>query len=895
MSKGLKFKKFDLHIHTPASDDYSDKSVTALQIVENAISKGLSGIAITDHQTGAWIDSIKKEAKGKGLAVFPGVELKVHGGKSGIHLIILFDIDKDTSHVNAFLNTVKVYDKNGKPDLISNKTVIDIAKELEEYDPSAILVMAHGDSSQGVLKDMRGQQRNEIFKPEYHCLLGIEAPESDFVDPQKIKDGDRIIDLFDGGFIDFHNKKIGVYQASDAHCLNDIGSKSTYFKVDDEISIEDIRQSFIDRDTRIRQNFEYKETLYPHIDKIKITSGFLSDQEVEFHEGLNSLLGAKGSGKSLIVEFLRFVLFQPPKILEIKNDHDSKLEKCLKLHGSVEVTISDESGKKYLIKRTYNPADNFPVEIIDLFDNSKKDFEIEKLFPVLFLSQNEIIKIAEDRSGKSQREFIDRFFDFYKYQQDIKDQIKDLNEIDSKFAESLRSYISMLNVQRRISSCKEEIEKLDRQVNNKVFDKYSKQEKIGRAINNQISFIDNLKDSLNNTESEYKDIVAITTDDPIVNSDPAVKRSIESANEAVKKINSALTDAISTIEQQKIAISQEYKDWKNGFDIIKAEYDKVVIETGGTQVTLDQRRKKLTSDLSELERELAKYSGKSQLLDIRIKKRDETLLKLEKAYRSYFVQRTDRCEYFTKNSSGSLNVTIKEMEDKTAFKNNLIFFKKGSWLKDEEIEAISEKISPKDFIDNIFGYERSERNSKGFITNLSNLTGIKEENIERLLQHLLETYTYEEILALMYTSIPEDVPSINYKVDSVFKPLSELSVGQKAVALLIISLSDGNFPIVIDQPEDSLDLRSIWDDVCIKIRGNKENRQFIFTTHNSSVAVASDSDKFTILQSNSTKGEVLFSGSINQPEIKKEVINYLEGGNGTYEKKRQKYIDFRKS
>ncbi len=122
-----------------------------------------------------------------------------------------------------------------------------------------------------------------------------------------------------------------------------------------------------------------------------------------------------------------------------------------------------------------------------------------------------------------------------------------------------------------------------------------------------------------------------------------------------------------------------------------------------------------------------------------------------------------------------------------------------------------------------------------------------------------------------------------------FKLLDELSVGQKAVALLIIALSDGTFPIVIDQPEDSLDLRSIWDDVCMKMRNSKEQRQFILTTHNSSVAVASDTDMFTILQASDTNGKVLYTGTLNRQEMRKEVIDYLEGGSDTYYLKRSKY------
>ena len=285
-SHGLKFKKFDLHVHTPASGDYKDKEITADDIVNEAIKKGLSGIAITDHQTGDWIDSIKDKAKAKNLAVFPGVEIKVHGGQSGIHLIVLFDITKTSNHVLAFLNTIKVYNYNGKSDIIANKTIIDVAKELQEFDPTAVLILAHCDSTLGVDSDMRGEQRSNIFKPEWFCLLGAEASEANFLDKDKKQKHTRIVDLVDGGYPVFHGKKLGVYQASDAHSVQDIGAKFTYFKVDEPITLEDIKQSLLDRDTRIRQSFEFQEHTYPCIKSLKVTSGFLSDQCFVFHEGL---------------------------------------------------------------------------------------------------------------------------------------------------------------------------------------------------------------------------------------------------------------------------------------------------------------------------------------------------------------------------------------------------------------------------------------------------------------------------------------------------------------------------------------------------------------------------------------------------------------------------------
>ena len=889
-TKGLKFRKFDLHIHSPASDDFKDKTTTPEDIVTQAIAKGLAGIAITDHQTGTWVDRIKLAAGSKDLAVFPGVELKVHGGKDGIHILVLFDVDKSSKHVAAFLNTLKVYEHRGAPRSV-NKTVVDVAKELQEFDPEAILVLAHCLSTQGVVGDMRGGQRSEIFKPEWISLIGAESTEADFLNPEKIKNRSRVVDFFDGKHEPYHFKKLGVYQASDAHELSRIGEKFTYFKVDDHITIEDIRQCLIDRETRIRQSFEYRETTYQKINGIKITSGFLEDQELEFHEGLNSILGAKGSGKSLAIEFLRFALNQQPKDEELFFDHNSKLEKCLKLHGEAIVSFTDESGKRYQIKRTYNPAENFPIEIVDLSDGSKKDFQIEQIFPVLFLSQNEIIKIAEDKTGASQREFIDKFFDFYKYQQEIEKLKKDLAEVDYRFVDSLKAHLAASDLQKKISTRKEEILKIARQLEDPIFTKYSKKEKIGQAIKTQIEFNDSLKESLLNTEIEYKDLMSPSVDEDDVETaaDPAVKRAIGITDEAIKEIKNAFSGSIRLLDQKAKALNQEYVNWKNGFESIKVEYEKIVKDAGGNLRSLDQRRKILVVELGSMEKEMAKYKGKAQQMKAISEKRNEVIDKLDGAYRAYFDERKKRCDYFTSQSGGALSVTIKEREDKTGFRENLLKIKRGSWLKDEDIEAISQSISPREFIDNLFRYEWWGRAKKDSLQDIETKTKIRIENIEKLAQHLLDEYDYKDILALLYTSVPKDVPLICYRVGTDFKKLDELSIGQKAVALLIISLSEGAFPIIIDQPEDSLDLRSIWEDVCQKLRGSKDRRQFIFTTHNASVAVASDSDKFTILQADANQSKVIYSGSINRSDIKKEVIDYLEGGTDTYSKKRAKY------
>ena len=73
--KGTRWFKCDLHLHSPASKCFEDKTVTPEQWVEKAIEKGLQCVAVTDHNSGEWIDKIKLAAQDKDLFVFPGVEI----------------------------------------------------------------------------------------------------------------------------------------------------------------------------------------------------------------------------------------------------------------------------------------------------------------------------------------------------------------------------------------------------------------------------------------------------------------------------------------------------------------------------------------------------------------------------------------------------------------------------------------------------------------------------------------------------------------------------------------------------------------------------------------------------------------------------------------------------
>src|ERR1700720_4559812 len=103
---GLARVALDLHVHTPASDDWRGDPATPDQIVARALEQGLDGIAITDHQSGESVDALRDASKDTGLTIIPGVEINNLAGNEGIHLIALFDCATTMQDIDRFLGSI---------------------------------------------------------------------------------------------------------------------------------------------------------------------------------------------------------------------------------------------------------------------------------------------------------------------------------------------------------------------------------------------------------------------------------------------------------------------------------------------------------------------------------------------------------------------------------------------------------------------------------------------------------------------------------------------------------------------------------------------------------------------------------------------------------------------
>lgn len=137
---------------------------------------------------------------------------------------------------------------------------------------------------------------------------------------------------------------------------------------------------------------------------------------------------------------------------------------------------------------------------------------------------------------------------------------------------------------------------------------------------------------------------------------------------------------------------------------------------------------------------------------------------------------------------------------------------------------------------------------------------------------------------------PEDVIQLEYKTDAgVWKALSNASAGQKTAAILTLILSEGNKPLILDQPEDDLDNYLIYDLVVDQLRKSKETRQIITVTHNANIPVNGDSEVIIVMDSETKHLSPKLIGTIEDEEIKKALCAIMEGGTAAFNMRSKRY------
>ena len=138
-----------------------------------------------------------------------------------------------------------------------------------------------------------------------------------------------------------------------------------------------------------------------------------------------------------------------------------------------------------------------------------------------------------------------------------------------------------------------------------------------------------------------------------------------------------------------------------------------------------------------------------------------------------------------------------------------------------------------------------------------------------------------------------DLPVFEYQVRSDdFLPFENASPGQQATALLSILLLQDGPPLLIDQPEDDLNMKII-NEIVETLWQAKTHRQVIFASHNANLVVNGDAELVICCDyrtsATESGGQIKLTGAIDVPEINREIAEVMEGGVKAFKLRQQKY------
>ena len=331
---GLNWKKCALHIHTPESFDYKgDKNINPEQFLEKLIENNVDIIAITDHSSFEYIDKIynAKNDLDCSIIIFPGTEIHT---KDGIHLIVLFERETDVDKMIHFLNNIDIEQEQFGTDNKCDKLLegYEIINKLEEL--NALPIFAHVCSNKGLFKDFSGHEiKDEIIKQKkfiFECKKNkINEINTDEILPLIIKS-------------DFHNET----EFSNDDCY-------TWIKLDDDPNLLALRQIIYDPVVRLRYEVPLKkENCY--IRKIQLNCHYFKDNSIIFNPELNTLIGGRGTGKSLIIEVISFILGRYPSLnYSIILEYTKKLNDIFNDGESFSMIFNGNDGNEYIISRVF--------------------------------------------------------------------------------------------------------------------------------------------------------------------------------------------------------------------------------------------------------------------------------------------------------------------------------------------------------------------------------------------------------------------------------------------------------------------------------------------------------------------------------------------------------------
>ena len=853
-----------------------DEETYAEALVATALDLGVTVMAVTDHNSARGVPAIRNIASDRGITVFPGFELK---SAEGIHVLCIYAPDTSLDQLNIYLGDAGIRSP-GPSSNASTKYFGDIVDTVARQ--NGIAVAAHVTASGGLLATLTGEARISAWRTPK--LMAVQIPGALCEVPAKYRPillnqdpaHRRLPTAGD-------NLALAVVNAKDVAEPDDLrhDSATCYIKMSD-VSIEGLRQAFLDPESRIRLASDPLPTDHNEILSLTWSGGFLDDVVLTFNPNLNVLIGGRGAGKSTVVESIRYVLGLTPSTQQARLAHDGIIKHVVRSGTKIVLRIRSlhPSKRQYTIERI---APNPPV--VRDHDGHVSSLLPRDLLPGIGIwGQHEILELAQDRNKLT--ELLAGFMD--------KDS--DLDERKATTAEQLEhNRHSIVSTQQDIDNADERLaalpglqETLQRFKDIGLEDRLRKQRLLvreERVMETIVECIASFRDFAEGIKRELPVDRTFLSDKSL--RDLPGRDILSKGNALLVQLGNEL-QSITVQMDQLLDAAQEggaviAEEWQAHKIKIETQYHEILRElkqgaVDGEEYIQLQRKIERLAPLRDQRNALATF------LQSVVERRQALLAEWADVTAAEY-QRLNR-------AADDVNSKLaRHIKMETIFQGN----KKPlvDLLRESIRGRVKETIDKLNAASSLSLQEFADTCRRGQQA-LEQEYLLTPAQARRLSQMDLETLMQIEELDLPATTdIRLNTAPKGHS--PVWRDVETLSTGQKATAVLLLLFLESDAPLVIDQPEDDLDNRFVTEGVVPRLRRAKQRRQFLLSTHNANIPVLGDAELIFGLTTTSsrheTKAEVQpeHVGSIDVSSVREIVEEILEGGREAFEHRRRKY------
>lgn len=547
---------------------------------------------------------------------------------------------------------------------------------------------------------------------------------------------------------------------------------------------------------------------------------------------------------------------------------------------TLNVTSKAQSGQRYTISRRYGEQ-----PIVKNEQGQPSHLNIRDILPdVVLLGQNEILEIEKDDSAKLAliNDFLPDGHESDETLREIKRRLTDNRKKWIKADEDFDRLNAVVQQEPKLKEQVAQFKKLGIEKKLKNVDLLEKETSIQTDIRRQIELVEKwLEDYEEVFELEFLQDTRIN---PLPN-----KVILAEMREILEVLKDQLNGFIQQAKRHlKDALNKQnalQKKWEGSVDKIKEELQQAIAglpeQAGKTGKTLGREYTSLIKELTLIDKQKNEHKRQETLIE-EIKKERSTLLeKYRDTAFNRFNALNKAAEELNQNElKGKIRIRVERCGNLRSLKDFLL-----------DIEGIGEaKIKWLDQSGNVdlltWSKWIEEKATQAFADKYGSV-GLQNSTIDKLLNLSLQ-----KRLELEETELKDKVEielNIAHDDEENYKPLNDLSTGQKCTAILNLLLSGRDDPLIIDQPEDHLDNAFIADRIVHDLRNLKTKRQFIFATHNANIPVFGDAELIAVLYSDKDGGKVIEIGAIDKLEVRERAAEILEGGKAAFEMRRRKY------